>query len=240
MATAAIGHNQPPEPTPLEAFTAHVNDLFTEATNFLDGEPILTEGQAEAVSKLLSDARDASKDADKQRVIEKKPHDDAGKAVQEAWKPIIARADLTAETCKKALAPWLKSKDDALRAVALAAAQEAEKLAAAARALHAATDATDLAATERAEQALKEADQAAKAAERADRAKSQATGGSRAVGLRSVWTATITDQRTALNHYIKSQPQEFIALIQGLADSEARHGPRTAAGVKFNEEKVAV
>lgn len=241
MATAApaIGHNNPPEPTPLEAFTSHINDLFAEASNFLDGDPIATEGQAEAVSKLLSDARDAGKDADKQRAAEKKPHDDAGKAVQAAWKPLIERAELAAETCKKALAPWLKAKDDALRAAALAAAKEAEEKAAAARALHAKTDATDLAGQEAAEQALREADEAAKAAAKADSAKAHATGGSRAVGLVSVWTATIVDRRAALNHYIQAHPGEFVAVIQSLADHEARHGPRTAPGIKFTEDRVA-
>lgn len=240
MATAAIGHNNPPEPTPLETFKLHIDDLFETASGFLDGTGVANDEQAEIVSKLLSDARDAGKDADKQRVIEKKPHDDAGKVVQAAWKPIIERAELTAETCKKALAPWLKAKDDALRAVALAAAKEAEEKAAAARALHAATEATDLAGQEAAEQALREADEAAKAAAKADGAKAHATGGSRAVGLRSVWTATITDRRAALNHYIVAHPQEFVAIIQSLADSEARHGPRTAPGIQFTEDKVAV
>jgi hypothetical protein len=239
MATAAIGHNNPPEPTPLETFKLHIDDLFETAAGFLDGTGVANDEQAEFVSKLLSDARDAGKDADKQRVIEKKPHDDAGKAVQAAWKPLIERAELTAETCKKALAPWLKAKDDALRAVAEAAAKEAEEKAAAARALHQAAEATDLAAQEAAETALRQAEEAAKAAAKADGAKAHATGGSRAVGLVSVWSAEIEDRRLALNHYIQAHPGEFVAVIQALADHEARHGPRTAPGIKFTEERVA-
>lgn len=242
MATAiedprlGIGGNNPP---PHETFKLHIDDLFETATGFLDGDPIATEGQAEAVSKLLDDARTAGKDADKQRAAEKKPHDDEAKAVQERWKPIIARAELTAETCKKALAPWLEARDAEMRAAALAAQREAEEKAAAARALHEQTG-TDLAAREQAERALKDAARAERDANRADKAKAQATGGTRAVSLRSVWTATITDRRAALNYYLKTNPEAFVDVIQGLADHEARHGPRTSPGVEFTEQKVAV
>lgn len=240
---AVVGGNNPPEPTPLEAFTAHVNDLFDSAKDFLDGAAIETEGQAEAISKLLDEARKAERDGTEIRKAETAPIDEAKAAVMDAWRPLVdpktGRCKLIADTCKKVLAPWLQAKDDAMRAVADAARLDAEQKAAAARSLHD-NAGTDLAARETAELAFKDAAKAATAATRADKAKPQATGGSRGVGLRSVWTATIIDRREALKHYIVSQPAEFEALIQSLADSEARHGPRTAPGIQFNEEKVAV
>src|SRR3546814_6319433 len=44
---------------------------------------------ADAVGKLLDMIRQAKKAADEQRVIEKKPYDDAAKAVQTKYKPLI-------------------------------------------------------------------------------------------------------------------------------------------------------
>jgi hypothetical protein len=104
-----IGDNNPPEPTPLEAFRAFVDDLYVEAQNFLDGEPIATEGQAEAVNKLLDDARKAEKDGEAKRKEMTKPLDEAKAAIMDEWRPLVdpktGRCKLIADTCKKALEP---------------------------------------------------------------------------------------------------------------------------------------
>jgi hypothetical protein len=100
-ASAAIaipGHNNPP--TPFDECERKVFDLFDEAKNFLDGEAITTQDMADAVSKLLDMIRKAKKEADDFRAAEKKPHDDAAKAVQEKWKPLITRCDLAADAAR--------------------------------------------------------------------------------------------------------------------------------------------
>jgi hypothetical protein len=60
-------------------------------------------------------------------------------------------------------------------------------------------------------------------------------------GLRSVWSAEITNRRDALLHYIKEKPDAFEALIQQLASTDARNEAtrRDIPGVKFIETQVA-
>lgn len=239
VASAGIGHNSPPEHEPFWAFSNHIGDLMDEAQQHLDGGGVKSAAEAEGIAKLLDMLRTAKKDADAARAAEKKPHDDAAKAVQARWKPIIDRADLAAGVCKQALAPWLEAQEAEKRAVAEAARLEAEMKAAAARAAIQAAAPTDLAAREHAETLLKDASKADRLATKAENSKAQAAGGSRAVGLRSVWKAEITDRRAALNHYLRQNPQDFEATIQRLADHEAKHGPRTAPGIAFTEHKVA-
>src|SRR3546814_7558492 len=48
-ATAPIGHNNPPEPTPYEAILTDVQDLSETAQGFLDGDPINDQATADMV-----------------------------------------------------------------------------------------------------------------------------------------------------------------------------------------------
>ena len=77
----AIGGNSPP---PLEAFGLHIEELFSLVSGSV-ASPISTDDQEAALDALLDDVRKAKKGADEQRAAEKKPHDDAGKAVQAAY-----------------------------------------------------------------------------------------------------------------------------------------------------------
>jgi hypothetical protein len=236
MATAPTGHNAPADP--FEAFSLHVDDLFLEASNFLDGEPIATDGQAEAVSILLNRLRKAGNDADEARKVEKKPHDEAAKAVQTKWKPLIDRVDLAVSTAKNALAPFLKAKEDAQRAAAQAAFEEARQKALAAAHTQAAPD--DLAGQAVAKIRGEEAAAALKAAQRLDKAKPQARGGERAIGLRSVFTPALTDACAALKHYRANQPDELKAWLLNQAEKDVRNGARSIPGFTITEERKAV
>ena len=235
-----IGGNNPPEPTAHDAFTAHIEDLFSEASNFLDGEPIASEGQANAVSALLDQARKAGKDADACRAMEKKPHDDAGKAVQAKWKPLLDKADLTVSTAKKALAPWLMKVEAENRAKAEAARKEAEEKAAAARAALAVVDTSNLAAQAEAEALVKDAAKAEKFATKAEGAKAHATGGARAVGLRSYFHPELIDPAEALAHYRATQPGALRAFLLSLAETDVANGARKLPGFDVIEERRAV
>jgi hypothetical protein len=57
--------NMPADPAVL--FKEEVDDLLLEARNYLDGEPIANEEQANAVSSLLNRLRRVAKDADEAR-----------------------------------------------------------------------------------------------------------------------------------------------------------------------------
>ncbi len=52
-----------------------------------------------------------SKEADASRVAEKKPHDDAAKAVQEKWKPVIDTADNAAGELRNALTNYMREEE---------------------------------------------------------------------------------------------------------------------------------
>lgn len=236
--TAPMGHNAPPDP--FDAFALHIDDLFEQAEQFLDGEGIQTDAQAEDVSRILNMLRKAEKDADEARKAEKKPHDDAAKAVQAKWSPLLGKAKLAAETAKRALAPFLQAKEDAQRAAAEAAAEEARQKAAAARkaAEQAAPD--DLAGQTTAKVLQEQAAEALKQAERLDKQKAHAKGGERAVGLRDVYTPVLTEPKEALRHYMQAQPDALKEWLLDQARRDVRVGKRSIPGFTIEHERVAV
>ncbi len=236
MSTDRIGSNNPP---PFDAFSLHIEELIENAKQFLDGEPIASQGQADEIGKLLDMIRTAKKDADKERAAEKKPHDDAAKAVQARWKPLLDRCDIAADTAKKALVPWLEHLEAQQRAEAEKARQEAEAKRQAALEAERAAASANLEAIERVEQARKEADQAERAANRADKAKAHAAGGSRAIGLRSYWIAELVDPVEALKHYKQTQPELLKAWLLEQAQKDANAGKRTIPGVLVREDRRA-
>lgn len=239
-ATAAIGHNNPPTPDPFEAIRVHCDDLYAEARHWLDGAKITTDGEAEGVERLLAMAREAFSTADEARIEENRPFDAGKAAVQAKYAGLISDTKAVKgsmvrlkEACLAALDPWRKAKAAEAAAAAEAARKEAQaKAEAAAKAIRDA--AGDLGATEAAEALVQEASHAQRDAGRAEKA---ATTG---LGLRTVWVATMTDQKTAILFYMKEQPGEFIALAQRLADVDARNGKRLIGGFTVTPEKRAV
>ena len=237
---APIGHNGAPEPTPFDAHQANVEDLIAEAKNWLDGEPIATQGQADAVGVLLDSIRKASKDVDEQRKVEKKPHDDAGKAVQALWTPLLSKCDLAAATAKKALTPWLlklQAEQEAAakvaREAALQAQEEALKLQRAAQASN------DLEAAERAKTATKEAEKAGRVANKAEKAAPNATGGARSVGLRTTYRAEITDYTKFAKWAWAMRRADMELALDAIAKSEAT-GPKNIDGLIIHADQGAV
>lgn len=232
---SAIGHNNPP------AFIAHdadISDLYDEAKHFLDGAAIENQGQAEAVANLLDRTRKAWKAADEQRKTEKRPHDDAAQAVQNTWHPLLAKAKRLEGVAKTVIGAWQQHLEAEQRAEAARLAREAQAAQEAAR--EAAQTRTErLEDAEQAEAAIKAADALAKAAARADKAKPLVASGGRAITLRSYWEAEVTDRRAALNFYLKRSPERFAALIQQLADEDARSTRGAVPGVLFHERKKA-
>jgi len=233
-----IGDNNPPDP--FAGFEAHINDLFDEAKNFLDGEGVNTQGQADAVGQLLDQLRTAAKDADKARVEEKKPHDDAAKAVQAKWKPLLDKADLAVTTCKKALAPYLQKVEEEKRKAAEAARLEAEEKARLAQAAAGLAAKDDLAAQEEADRLIREAKKAETAANKAAGDGAKVKGGARAVSLRTSYRPELENAREALLHYVKTRPDDIKALLVQLAERDIREGKRTIPGFRVIEEQTVV
>jgi hypothetical protein len=222
-----IGANNPP---PDAAFGLHIDNLFSLLSDTLAGGEVLNDTQEASIDELLDEFRRAGKDADKARAEEKRPHDEAGKAVQAKWKPIIDKADRGASACKDALTPYRTAKQRARDEAARKAREEAEAQQRAAQ--EALRKSDDLEARYEAEIQLEAAQKLAAQANRIDR---------QATGLRTHWEAEITDRKAALLHYIAEQPEMFTALIQELADKDARNEAtrRAIPGIVFHERKKA-
>ena len=219
----STGHNNPP---PFEAWSMHIEGLFDLANSI--GEATNDEQEAQ-LDDLLDELRKAAKEADKERAAEKKPHDDAGKAVQAKWKPLLTRCDIATDAIKQALTPYRTAKQRAKDEAARKAREEAE---AAHKAAQEAFQSTDLDDRLEAETIAAKAKALAAQANKIDR---------QSTGLRTYWEAEITDRKAALLHYIAQAPEVFEALIQSLADKDAKHEAtrRTIPGVLWHERKVA-
>lgn len=245
VATAQIGHNQPPEPTPFDLSKEAISDLFEEAKHWLDGDPIATQGQADEVQKLLRKIQTAEKEADDRRTTENAPFD-AGKAeVQARYAPLIANTKTTkgltvlaVEACKKALAPWLIKVDEANRAKAEALRKEAEeKQRIAIEAMRQRNG--DLEASAKAEELVRDAKAAEAEARRADSAKAQAKGEGRAVGLRDYYTPEITDATAFARHVWLTHRPDMEAFLAGMAAKLVASGIHAIPGITVHHERRA-
>lgn len=255
---AVIGDNGGPALEPVEsegraAVEAHVDDLLTEASNWADGVALENQDQADAVGKLHRMLQEAVGMVDDRAAEEKKSLQEAVNEIA-AWangfvakglkktpdgkltKAILATSNLTSGWLQKQEAER-KAKADALATEAAKAAQEAIAQ------RQEAKKSTDIAEMDKADDALETAKALIAQAEGASKEKVRATAGDgyRAITLRSVWSAEITDNKAAIIHYMKAHPQAFIDLAQGLADKDARNEAtrRDIPGVKFTERKVA-
>jgi len=220
-----IGGNNPP---PEISFALHVDDLFALLSDTLAGGDVDSDDKEAAIDALLDDFRKAAKDADAERAAEKKPHLDAGKAVDAKWKPVTDKASRGADECKAALTPYRTAKQRAADEAARKAREEAAQREKAAQ--EALRQSDDLEARFAAEQQLEAAKKLAAVANKIDRAPT---------GLRTHWEAEIADKGAALRHYLKQQPEAFLELIQTLADRDARGARPAVPGVIFHERKKA-
>jgi hypothetical protein len=225
-----LGHNNPPA---FDAFSLALDDLRIEAGNFLDGAPIETQGQADAVGTILARARQIRKDADAARKIEKQPHDEAAKAVQTKWLPLLDKADSIMTAAQRPITTFLAKQ----LAEQIAAAEEARLEAAVkqqeAIAAQRASDG-DVEAVERAKELQREADAATKLASKASRAKAQVAGEGRALGLRTYKIAVVADRRALLEWVMRNDP---VTLAEWLAEYAQKKLPSVLPGVTVNEEK---
>lgn len=232
-------------PDTFGALQAHILDLFETAKDFLDGEPITTQGQADAVSKIVTDLRAADKLMDAARIAEKAPLDALVQAVQDKYNPFIqpkkGKVDLALAACKAALAPWLIQVQAELDKVAAEKRKEADALIAKAAEAAQAARATDLASQEAAELLVRAAKKANTVANKAESTTARGEGGGKAITLRTSYAATLTDRVAACEYYADRQPEALDAFLTRLADADAREasGKVVIPGFNIVEVKAA-
>lgn len=133
---AGMGHNNPPEPTPFELSRSEAVDLFDEAKNWCDGEPVASQEQADALTALLDQIKAATKRADERRKEEARPHDEAKAGIQARYNELIGDTKTTGQgilvlatgAARKVLQPWLQKVEDEKRAAAEAARKAQEEI----------------------------------------------------------------------------------------------------------------
>lgn len=224
------GANNPPA---FDAHSANIQGIREEAGNWLDGGKITSAEEAEAVELLLDMARKASKAADDARTDEKEPHLKAGREVDAKWKPLITSATTIADVCKQVLAPWrvAEAQRKADEAARIRAEAEVER--------QAEVDATRAAAGSI--DAREQADQrvvSAKAAEKL--AKSAEKAASTGLGLRTTYTAEVTDFTVAARAFWTSHRDRFEALVLTIAQEQVRAGKRDMPGITVITEMKAI
>lgn len=227
----AMGGNNPPA---LEAHKVNIDDLREEAKAWLDGKAVESAEEAAGLNALLDLARQAAKAADEARAAEKKPHLDAGKAVDAQWKPLIDAAQRIVDVAKKTLTPWNIKEAERKAAEAQKAAEEAEaQRRAEVEASRAAAASGSLEDVEQADQQAEAAKQAEKIAKRAEK---EATSG---LGLRTTYRPELTDPKAAITHYWATRREDFIALVNDLAAKDVRAGKREIPGFTIHAEQKA-
>jgi hypothetical protein len=237
-AIAGTGHNLPPA-TPFDLIKTEIEDLFMEATNFADGEPIADQATHDAIERLYDGLHAAGAKADALRIAEKEPFDTAIAEIQAKFAPLIAdnkstkgKVTLGKQELAKLLTPWRTK-------VAADKKAEADRIAAAAIAAKAAADLAiqqssgNLAAREDAEEQLAEAKKLEKTAARTWKAASTGT------GLRTVWKAVLEDEEAAMEWTWVRAKEEVLAVAQRNADEQVRGGARQVPGFRVVESKVA-
>lgn len=234
---APPGHNKPPL-TPFEAHTAHIDDLYAEAKNWLDGSAIESQAQHDALETLLDMIRDAETAADASRKEEKEPLDKQIADIQDRYNPLIGtlknapgKTTRAKAACLAALTVWRNARE-AERQAELARLEKiaADQREAAAKALRDASAGSDLEAVEVAEAMVTEAAQTTRAATRL---------ASASTGLRTSWVATMIDPGAALRHYVATRRTEVLAFLQGLADADVRGPIRQVPGFDVKPDRKA-
>jgi small-conductance mechanosensitive channel len=219
--------------TPFEEAKLAIDDLFEEAEVWLTGEGVASAAEADAVEKLLDLARSAKKTADEARKVENEPFDTGKAEVQARYNPILKRADMITDTCKKVLQPWR----DKIAAEKAAQAEQARKEAdeirrKAEEAIRASSG--NITARAEAEQLLASAKIAEKDAKRVE--KSAVTGN----GLRTTYRADLSDLSAAIKHYWSTKRPQFEALVCDMAAADVRNGVRQIPGFTVIEERKAI
>ena len=234
---APAGHNLPDK---FDLIREQIDDLYTEAQHWLDGEEIDNEQSAEAIGKLLKMLRDAGKEAKTAHDLDKAPHREAATAVDDRYRPLTSRVQLATDACKKALAPWLTKKEQAQEAEAARLREIADAEAQTARAARAAAASDDLAARAAAEEATEEASRAERQATRAEKQRPTTKGGSgRAVSLRTKRRPVLKDPVEAAQFFWKRERKEMESFLTTLAEQYVRAN-KPVEGFEIIEEKSAV
>lgn len=231
----SIGHNRADD---VEAYKEMLARFKADA----DAVTEITEANAQFVRDHVGYGGKLAKEIDATRDDKKRPHLEAGRQIDGAYKPLIEECDKIIKGLKQKLAAFLDAREREAKRIAEEARrklEEAERLAA--KAVEEPEDDPFLAATapvvdvKAAHVEAKVAEGQALAASRV----SSAAGGFAATSLKTKRSAKVTDWQALAMHYLNSG--DLRATLEKLANADIRHAKGAAIeipGVEIVEERV--
>lgn len=224
--------------SPFDLITGEIEAFYDEAKNFAsDGFAIESQAQADQIDMLDKALLKAGQEAEALRVEEKRPLDEQIDAIQSKFNPFIqkgkGKVDMARSSLKALLTAWRVAQQAIKDAEARRIREEAEAAELAAQQAFAQSSVADIEQREEAERMAQRAADLAKQANKATKAATTNT------GLRTSYEAVLIHGPTAISHYWKAQPQEFIELVQALAAKEVRAGKREIPGFRVDTVKGA-
>ena len=230
----SMGHNSGALSLPEE-----IADAVQSALDWLRKTKISDKTSADMAANFRARLLDLSKQADKQRDAEKRPHLEAGRAVDAKYKPVIDEADNAASALRDALTVWMRAEESRQSAEAEARRKSAEEEARKARvAAEAARQSAIAAMPVEARGSLPEPEPEPELPMFVPEPVKVQAGGQRGrkTGLREVTRYTVTDHAAALAFFAGSDAVK--ELVQKLAEQASKAGA-TVPGVERRIEKVA-
>lgn len=225
----SVGHNAGTLSLPEE-----IDDAATQALAWLTKTGIKDKVAADTAANWRARLLELGKQADKEREAEKRPHDEAAKAVQAKWKPSIETASDAANRLRDALTAWMRAEDARVRAEQEAKRKEAEE---AARKQREAAEAARREAEANNLPPPPEPEDVPLPLPPVEPVRVQAGGQrGRKAGLRTITKYVVTDYAAALAH-VKDHP-DVRAAVEKVAAAQAKAGA-TVPGVETQTEQVA-
>lgn len=238
-----IGDNLPEDADPFDALSLEYLGEKEQAEAFLK-EKVTTQAQADKVGIWAKRLTAIKTKAEGLHKVEKQPHLDAGRAVDDKWRDLKTEPDALAKQLKAHIQPFLSAKHREEQERARKAAEEAERLRreAAAAAEAAKAEAPDQSVEEfnKAQEERAELLRQAQEAERAAEVRNATAGrtGSR-VGIRTEKVGVVTDYQKAAAALVAMKHKDIIETIDTLAKRAAKAG-MPFDGMEVREEEKVV
>ena len=125
--------NNAPEDNSFEAIRERIDDLSREAERLMAKGEAKTEEESDQAADVANELGKYWNKADNLRKVEKQPHLDASRDVDDKFRPILTAASIYSQLKQVVCAPWLRAEKKKKDAAEAAARQVAEDAAAAAR-----------------------------------------------------------------------------------------------------------
>ena len=240
--------NNPPDEETFEGLQEAIRALTQDAERLMKGGGAKTDATADEASNVAVRLGALWNKADNLRVVEKQPHLDASRNVDDKWRPLLMAADIHKRLKQIVVAPWLaikaaekKRREEEARRAAEESARIAREAARKAEEAEKTGDVHAIAeASAKAERATKEAAFAGQAAKVIADTSVTAGFGRRGVHLRTEYEYEIEDRAAMFAFFDKQEATNALITELLLKMGKAAHKAKiTVPGLKITEGSKA-